>query len=157
MERQYPAYMNSQQQMDLFAQLDELDAGAVPPSDTFKFAVANWRNPAPLGIAETYQLTAIVYALLITVGATPEEFEEEVRDPEFWTGHRITHPITGEDAMLDAIHFVRCTFVKKDATINGNVRKQVFRCLVSLANTLGISGVELARKMKEELVVADED
>ena len=93
MERQYPAYMNSKQQMDLFAQLDELESsdGLVPPpSDTFKFAVANWRNPAQLGIAETYQLTAIAYALLITVGATLEEFEDAVKDPEFWTGHRIT-------------------------------------------------------------------
>ena len=160
MEREYPGYMNSQQQMDLFAQLDELESsdGLVPtPSDTFKFAVASWRNPAPLGVAETYQLTAIAYALLITVGATLEEFEYAVKDPEFWTGHRITLPIPGDDALLDAIHFVRGTFVKRDATINGDVRKQVFRCLVSLANTLGIPDVELTRKMKEELVVADED
>ena len=147
--------MNSKQQMDLFAQLDELESsdGLVPPSDTFKFPAANWRNPTALGIAETYQLGCIAYALLETVGATLEEFECAVKDPEFWTGHRITLPIPGEAELLDAIHFVRCYSVKPDAAITAKVRQQIFRCLVILANTFGISGIELGRKMKEELII----
>jgi len=158
MERQYPGYMSEQKQSDLFAELDQLESsdGLVPPSDTFKFPAANWRNPTALGIAETYQLGCIAYALLETVGATLEEFECAVKEPEFWTGHRITLPIPGEDELLDAIQFIRFYCIKKDATITIQVRQQIFRCLVILANTFGISGVELARKMKEELLIEPE-
>ena len=151
MEREYPGYMTEQEQSDLF---NELEGN---PSDTFKFAIATWRNPKPLGIAESYQLTTIAYALLLTTGAKLDEFEIAVKDPEFWTGHRVTRTIAQDDALLTAIHFVKCYFVKKEATSNGDVRTQMFRCLVCLANIFGLSGEELARKMKEELVVEDED
>ena len=155
METKYHGYLTLKQQDELVAQLNAV--GSEQEKNALKFPVVSWRNPEPLNRADAYQIMCIAYAFLLTAGSSVEEFEREIENPSFWDGYRVTHEVAEEDFELNAIHFLKCYCVDRESPINAQVRLQIFRLIVSLVNTFGMTERELVRRFKEDLEIVQED
>ena len=147
MKQEYYGYLSDEQEQELIEELYSTDDSN---TDTVTFPVASWRKPVKLDAAMEYQIASLAYALLRITGADIDEFEQAIKHPEFWAGHRVTHEVEDTDRALNAIHFVKCTCPQSDS-VSPETRKEVFRVMVSLLNTFGISGEEATRKLKEDL------
>ena len=157
MKEEYYAYMTQEHEDELIDKLESAEPDDDPDTtrDTLIFPVATWSSPLQLDCAMEYQIECLTYALIRAIGSNTEEFEQALADPDFSVIRRITYRVEDNSRALSAIHFFKCICADKD-TLSRESKIEVFKILLSLLNTFGITGEQAVRTFKEELRISHE-
>ena len=155
MKEEYYAYLTAEYEDEL---MDRLEVTEVCDDDAnapeiLMFPVASWRSPLQLDCAMEYQMACLTYALIRAIGSNAAEFEQAISEPDFSVARRITHKVEDTGRALNAIHFLKCVCADEDA-LSPPLKKEIFKILLSLLSTVGISSGEVVRKFKEELRIS---
>jgi hypothetical protein len=155
MNEEYYAYLTQEHEDELIDRLDsnEVRDEADTTQKTLIFPVASWNSPLQLDCAMEYQMACLTYALIRAIGSNTEEFEQAIADPDFSVIRRITYRVEDTNRALNAIHFFKCLCADSQA-LPQKSKIEVFKILLSLLNTFGITGEQVVRTFKEELRIS---
>ena len=149
--------MTQEQEDDLIDRLESSEPQDDPNTtrDTLIFPVATWSSPLQLDCAMEYQMACLTYALIRAIGSNTEEFEQAIEDPDFSVTRRITYRVEDNSRALNAINFFKVICADSQA-LPQKSKIEVFKILLSLLETFGISGEEVLRTIREELRLSHE-
>jgi hypothetical protein len=155
MKDEYYGYLTPEHEdglMDRLEVTEVYDDDANAP-EILMFPVASWRSPLELDCAMEYQMACLTYALIRTIGSNAEEFEQIITEPHFSVARRITYEVDDTSRALKSIHFLKCVCADEHA-LSPQSKIEIFKILLSLLGTVGISGEEAVRIFKEELRIS---
>ena len=153
MNEEYYPYPTQEHEEELIDRLDsnEVHDEADTTQGALIFPVASWNSPLQLDCAMEYQMACLTYALIRAIGSNTEEFEQAIADPDFSVIRRITYRVEDTCRALNAIHFMKCLCADNNA-LSQESKVEVFKILLSLLSTFGITGVDVVRTFKENCV-----